>query len=395
MFKISRLLTLAALVSATMLAAAPSRAADEAAAPLVPVRANQAFTMNALLGFVNSQPMFVGDLLRPIDDDLRRMARQSRDISDFKRDAKAAVEAQMRRQISEVLISTAAKNALTEEDRGRLDVFMNKQKFELLSKYGGAQAVADQSLRAIGSSVEKEMEDRRRRLTIDLYLHKQLSPRIVVTRQMVLDEYEKDSAKWSQTAEVELFTITIPVSRFLREPTTDGTRGPVLANPTTEQVKNAEEASLAQAREIAVKAKNGDDWARLAEDFSADSRAKDFGGRWPKVRKGSLAREEVEKYVFSLPADTIGEPMLLRDPDPTSSTVMLVKVGQKKEARTIPFSEAQEELKARLREQKYRQLSDEYMEKLYKTAAVEAVDRMVDVALDAAISRYATQATDK
>jgi hypothetical protein len=394
-----RLLTLGALVSASLLAAAPAPAADTidaAAAPLAPVRANESFTMNALLGYVNSQPMFVGDLLRPIDEDLRRMARQSRNISDFKQGARAAIESQMRRQISEVLIYSAAKAVLSDEDKQRIDIFLNKQKFELLSKYGGSQALADQALRAVGSSVEKALQDQRRKLTVDLYLHKQLWPRVVVTRQMVLEDYEKDPKKWSQDAELELFTITIPFSQFLRVPTTDGTKGPLIQNPSAEQIAGAETSSMGLARALIARNKKGEDWARLAEDYSADSHAKVEGGRWPKVHRGSLARDEVEKLAFSLPANTVGEPLLLRDDkDPAKSAVMIIKVGQKKDAQVVSFTDAQDDIKGRLREQQYRQLTDAYMAKLYKDAAVEAVDKMVDVAVDAAISRYATGADGK
>jgi hypothetical protein len=391
MSSLVRSLSLAGIAGASLWAAAPAAAGEgDAGTPLAPVRANESFTMNALLGYVNSRPMFVGDMLRPIDDDLRRMARQARDVGDFRREARSAIESQMRRQVSEVLIHSAAKAALTDEDKQRVEIFLNKQRFELLSKYGGSQAMADQALRAIGSSVEKDMEDKRRQLIVEMYLHKQLWPRVVVTRQMVLEDYEKDPKKWTQEAEIELFTLTLPVARFLHEPTTTGTKGPLIANPTAEQIANARSATLALARELIARFKKGEDWARLAEDNSVDSHAQDFGGRWPKVRKGSMANEEAEKRAFALSADTVGEPLLIEDKNPAKSAVMVIRVGQKKDAQTVSFADAQDEIRNRLREQQYHQLSDAYMAKLYRDAAVEAVDRMVDVAVDAAVARYAT-----
>lgn len=366
--------------------------AEGAAEPLVTLRANQVYTTNALIGYVNSQPMFVGDVLRPIHEELTQLAAQpDQTYTGFRSGARGMIESQMKRQVSDLLIQQAAKSALTDEDKQRLDVYINKMRFDLLQKHGGGQALADQQLRSQGTSVEKEMADRKRRLTVDLYLSKQLYPRIVVTRAMVLDEYEKTLAKWTQEPELELFTITILPSKWLKETAPDG-KAVAIQKPTAEQLKNAEAQAQAQAEEILGKIKAGEDWARLAEDYSGDSRAGKFGGKWPPVKKGMLVWEELEKYAFSLPAETVGKPLTVRDTNPALTKVFIVKVGKKKEQRVVSFSEAQEEIRTRLREQQYAQLTNEYMAKLYKDSAVEAVDRMVDVVVESAMARYATKA---
>jgi hypothetical protein len=364
---------------------------------IAPVRPNQSLTMNALLGFVNGEPLFVDTLLRPLDEQLRSFSKKARNLSEFREAAKAVIEQQLQTQLSDILITSSAKAALSEEDKGKLDMLMNKIRHDLLAKYGGSLAMAEQALRAQGSSVEKEITDQRRHLTVQLYVQKQIRPKIVVTRPMVLEEYQRNPRNWQLEPELELFTITLPISRWLpRDPGENGQKGPVKKNLTAKDIADAKAAAMAKAREITQQLKAAGDkvvplFAQLAEDNqSIDGRATK-GGRTPDVKHGSLANQGQENYVFSLPANTIGEPYFIDDPDPMRQRVAVIRVGEKKEARTISFAEAQEEIREKLTKQQYEQLSRAYMENLYKGAALEKADTMVETAVNAAVARYASQ----
>jgi hypothetical protein len=357
---------------------------------LAPVRANVSLTTNALLGFVNSQPVFVQDMFRPIDKELRGIASSSHNITEFRESARSAIERQMRSYVYEMVMMSAAKADLSEQDKQRLDIYIQIQRSELLSKYGGSLAMAEEALKATNSSVDKEMDDLRRNMIVRLYMHKQLDPRIVVTRDMVMDQYQRSSAT-KEDAEIELFTITLPVQRWLREPGVGGKKGPVMQNPTGAQILQAEQMALDTGREIAAKARAGADFAVLAEDYSSADQRANYGGYWPKVKHDGTLNPKLENFAFSLPANTVGDPLLLPNQDFHQSAVVILKVGKKKEARTIPFSEAQAGIRDSIRDKQYQQLQTEYMDKLSKGAAIEAVERMTDVALEAAITRYATQ----
>jgi parvulin-like peptidyl-prolyl isomerase len=351
------------------------------------VRANVSLTTNALLGFVNSEPVFVQDLFGPIDGDLRSFAKNSHNISEFRTQARGAISREMQAYVQDMVTLATAKASLSDNEKKGLDIYLAKQRSDLLSKYGGSQAQADLALKATGSSVEKEIAKERSVMTVRIYVHRQLYPRIVVTRQMVMDEYER--SKHQEDAEIELFTITLRVSRWLREPGADGKLGPVMQNPTDAQVREAERMALKQAADIVGQLRNGADFARLVEDNSQDDRA-NFGGRMPNVKRGSL-KPVLEDAAFALPANTVGAPLLIKDPDFKRETVVILKVGEKKEGRTIPFSEAQAGIYTTLSERAFKELYSEYMGKLMQGATVEAVERMTDVALDVAVARYATQ----
>ncbi len=355
---------------------------------LSPVRPNVALTTNALLGFVNSEPIFANDLFRPIDGELRSLATNCRDITEYRTQARSAIQRQIQSQIQETLVISAARAALTDEEKKGLDVYMATQRSELLSKHGGSQALADEALRAQGTTVEKQLDDDRTAMIVRIYMHRELYPKIVVTRQMVLDEYQR--TKHSEDEEIELFTITLRVSRWLRQPGENGKLGPVIADPSPAQIAQAEHMALKQGEDIVDQLRKGADFARLVEDNSQDDNA-NYGGRRPNVKRGSIINSALEDAVFALPANTVGEPLLLKDPDFHKETVIVYKVGQKKEARTIPFSEAQNDIYHALERKQYLELANEYTQKLYRQGAVEAIDRMINVAVDVAVARYATE----
>jgi hypothetical protein len=383
-------------VAAAALFAGPLASFAQDPTVIAPLRANQSLTMNALLGFVNGEPVFVDSLLRPLDEQLRSMSKKARDLSQFKQAARNIIEGQLQSTVSDILITSSAKAAMTEEDKGKLDMLMAKIRHDLIAKHGGSRAMAEQALRAQGSTVESEIADQRRHLTVQLYIQKQIRPKIVVTRQMVVEEYQRNPKSWQQESELELFTITLPVSRWLpREPGEGGKLGPVKKDPTSAEVQQAKAAALAKARELTAQLKASDNpvalFAQLAEDNQSIDGRGTKGGRTPNVKRGSLASTELENYVFSLPAKTVGEPFMIDDKDPMRMRVVVNGVGEKKEPRTVTLSEAQQEIRGRLEQQQYKQLSNAYMESLYDQAAIERRDNMIDTALDAAVARYASQ----
>lgn len=382
----------------TLLAAFAAASAQEVAPPGAPApdapsatagaRSQQAMTVNALAGFANAEPIFVDDILRPINDQLQQMAARSRGPSDFRNNARPAIHTQLQNYLFDIMLGSKAKASLTESEKTQIDIILRMQLHDLLAKHGGSRALADQDLRAKGSSVDKELDYGRRQLTRELYMRKELLPKIVVTRQMVVDAYQRDPKKWQQEPELELFNISIPIARWLREPTTDGTRGAYLKKPTPAQVAEAEKQAMAAARNIIDRLKKGEDFATLAEDNSADER-KNFGGRYPHVKRGSMPNQALENYIFSLPANTVGEPQLVRDPDPMQSLVMVVKVGDKQEAHQVTFAEAQKDIVEKLQQQQRTELWKQFLQKLQEATPVENLASMEDTVVDAAVTRYA------
>jgi hypothetical protein len=356
---------------------------------LIDVRPNQTITTNAMIGFINAEPVFLNEIFEPIDADLRRLAGGVRTLSEFKQLAGSLIDNQLTQRKFETLVVAASQNQMTEQDKSKVDMILALQRSKLIAEHGGSIPMADRALAAKGSNVEKAMAQERRKLIREMYVQKNLIPRVVVTGQMVHDAYDRDLQKWQQPAQVELYTLTLAISDWLREPTVNGKKGAVLANPTAEQIKNAEAQALTVARDIVAKVKTGADFARLVEDYESHDGARDYGGRVGFINRGSKVNKKEEDFIFSLPANSIGEPLLLHETNFRDSSVVIVKIGKKTEARTIPFSESQAQIRSDLTMAQLRTLQEEEFQKLSRGAAIEGIEKMRDVAVDVAVTRYA------
>jgi hypothetical protein len=356
---------------------------------LVNLRPNQTLTTNAMIGFINAEPVFVDDIFEPIDADLRRLAGSVRTLSEFKQLAGTLIDNQLTQRKYENLIVAAEEAQMTDQDKTRIDMVLALERSALIAEHGGSIPLADRALAAKGSNVEKEMGRRRRERIRQLYVQKNLIPRVVITQQILRDAYDRDPKRWQQPAQVELYTLTLPVTRWLHEPTVNGRQGAVIAKPTEEQIKAAETQALALGKEIVAKLKAGADFARLVEDYDSRDGARGYGGRVGMINRGSKVNRKEEDFVFSLPANTIGDPLLLHETDFNDSSVVIIKIGKKTEARAVPFTEAQIQLTEELRLAQLRTLQEEELKKLSRGAAVEGIERMHDVAVDVAVTRYA------
>jgi len=188
-----------------------------------------------------------------------------------------------------------------------------------------------------------------------------------------------------------MFTITLPIANFLdqeKDPIREN-KTRAIQNPTPDQVREATNLAKARAAELIKQLNDGADFATLAAQNPGDSHATN-GGRWPKLKRGTLASKEWENLVFSTPPNTIG-PLLVTDPDkPLLAGVRITKVGDVTPGHVIPFSEAQAGIESDMKNEQFNDLSRDYITKMRNKSAVEGVERMVDAAIDAAISRYLT-----
>ncbi len=286
--------------------------------------------MTALLGSVNGEPIFIDDIFRPIDAELRRLARvPNATTGDFRAVARETIAHQLDIRIGEILVLKAAKDALTDDDQKRLDAYMNLTTKDLISANGSSQAQADRILRAQGSSFDKELADRKRHAIIELYLHRTLWPKIVITRRMLLNEYQRRITEFTVPASVNLYTITIPIARFLTEPDpADPAKSRPIRDPTPTQITEATNRAVARARNLIAQLKAGADFATLAQDNSADSK-KQQGGHWQRVQPGMLRWVQVEKTAFALPPNSIADPVIVPgENNPAETVVVIVRVDE-------------------------------------------------------------------
>jgi hypothetical protein len=379
----------AALLPASFVFADDDLSPHNSDEPLQPVIVNQPVSVTAQLGNINGQPVFTQEVLAPIDADLARIARMAPTLEEFKRQARDAIVKQLKNMVGDMIVVRAAKDALTDDDQKRIDMFMNKERFDIITKHGGSVATTEQYFQSIGSSFDKELADKKRQLTIELYLRRKLFPKIQLDRQMILNRYMADIATYTTPASVDLYTITMPFTKHLpkeADPAEDGKQRPI-RNPTPDQLAAAKAATIAEANEVMAALKAHGDFAQLAEDHSLDPQ-RFSGGRWKNTVRGSLLLKQVEDLAFSLPKNTLAEPLMIK-PNERDGMVVIVKVGDVQPEEVTPFSTAQVTISAQLRNEQYVKLSRDYYNQLFSDSSVEAENEMVTTALDVAVTRYA------
>jgi hypothetical protein len=384
-------------------------AAAPGAEPAIPVLArvmpDEALTIDALLTTVNGQPIFVKDVIRPLDAEFRRLGDPSgpggaTSLRDFKERAYEKLHAQLIAMVGDLVMYSVAKDQLGEDEIKRIDAMLNKYEHDLLAKYKGARALADAELMKRGSSVDKELLAARQQMMVERYKQKVIRPQITVRRQDVLEAYEKNIKRVTVYPEVDLYQITINVKRFLVEPADGGGKPVPIKDPTADQIRKAEGDALALAQSICEQLKKyeelkkGEDFAALAQKYSDDPRGTFYGGRWQHLKRGTLVREDVEKKAFSMKANTLAEPFLSPDKDPTKAWAVVLKVGDVVEGHIKPFEEVQEQLESELVQQQYKQLLDAYYKKLYERSAIdnkERVEAILETATAVVVAKYAVK----
>ena len=119
-----------------------------------------------------------------------------------------------------------------------------------------------------------------------------------------------------------------------------------------------------QAEDLIAQLKKGADFAELAKKFSQDEGSAKKGGDLDYFPKGQMV-PEFDKVAFALPVGQISGVVT------TQFGYHVLKVTDKKPARTVPYEEAQAQIKQFLEQQKKQQAADTFIEGLKKKAKID------------------------
>ena len=137
-------------------------------------------------------------------------------------------------------------------------------------------------------------------------------------------------------------------------------------------VKDAD-GGLERARELAAKAKAGEDFATLARAFSA-APSKANGGEIGEIARPDM-NKEMAALTASLPVGGVSDPM------PVEGGYRILKVTAKTEGSTTPFEGAKERIRDRLMMARGEKEYETYMADLRKSAQIELRVREVPLRL--------------
>ena len=190
-------------------------------------------------------------------------------------------------------------------------------------------------------------------ITVGAVLEREL--KVNITDADAKKFYDANPAKFEQPESVRASHVLI------------GTRDMETGVEFTEDQKKAKRKV---ADDVRKRAGAGEDFAKLAKEFSEDQGTKEKGGELTLPRGAQGIPPEFEAAVFSLTTNQVSDVVT------TQIGYHIIKLSEKIPAKMIALSEISEDLKESLKSQELqKQLREtDFMEKLQKEAGVEILD---------------------
>jgi len=143
------------------------------------------------------------------------------------------------------------------------------------------------------------------------------------------------------------------------------------------------EGASERAQSLAARARQGEDFAALAREHSAAATAPG-GGDLGRIRRGELA-EQLDRVAFGLEGGAVSEPL-----PAAAGAYRILKLNEKFAAATTPFETVRPAIEEQLRQERWRQEYDRYIQGL-RDAAAGGIQMLVrEVPLQVALPDAAT-----
>ena len=175
---------------------------------------------------------------------------------------------------------------------------------------------------------------------------------------------EKEFGGKVDVAEAEAKSFYDGHPEYFTEPETIRASGILIKVDVKSDAAKKEEARK-KMEDIQKRVKKGEDFAILAKDFSQDASAAQ-GGDLGTIPRGRMPKA-LDDASFSLKPGEVSKVV------ETELGFHLIKVHEKKPERVVPFKEVEEKIRQHLANQKLKQMVDEYLNEVKKTAKIERI----------------------
>ncbi|MFZ5517289.1 MAG: foldase protein PrsA [Candidatus Zhuqueibacterota bacterium] len=230
------------------------------------------------------------------------------------------------------MLFLAAKKARLSPKETAVDSVLNVR----YQRSGGQEKfIAD--LKTNGLTVEEVREDINKFLTVNTYLDRELADEIKVTDEDIQKEYDQEK--------------TATVRHIL-----------MLTQGKNETEKMAIRKKM---EEVLALARNGEDFAELAKQYSEDPGSKDKGGIYENFTRGRMVKE-FEDASFNLPIGSISDIV------ETRYGFHIIKVMDRQKE-TRPIEDVREQIKSKLDNTKRRDAYQFFVQKLKQDNGYELI----------------------
>lgn len=216
-------------------------------------------------------------------------------------------------------------------------------------KQAGSEESFQRKVKATGLTEEVLQKRMAEESTTGAVLEREL--KITVTDAEVKKFYDDNPPKFEQPEMVRASHILF------------GTRDPVTGAELSDEAKKGKRK---KAEEVLKRAKAGEDFAKLAKEFSEDPGSKDKGGEYTFPR-GQMT-PEFEDAAFKMRTNQISDIVT------TQFGYHIIKVIERIPAKKMELSQVSDQVRQYLKTQQLQQLAPPYLETLRKDATVEILE---------------------
>ena len=329
----------------------------EEAGGLVLVVGGDAVTSEEVVG-ASADPVATGQTVAEL---LKPMAQDTTE-EEFKEYARTPIKDVVMGRIASILLYQHAKREISSGQSEALDQMAEKELRKFILRYNGDEAKADEALREMGTDREKFKEEHKKLLTTQSYLASKLPYKKPVIYSELVEYYEKHKNELFLSHGLLKFRlIDIDISKI----------------EITDLELNRLEKARKLAAELAERAKKGEDFAKLAEEYSHGHR-KAFGGLWPEVQPDSLAKP----YVVLAERAEMMKPGEITGPDETVGHIFVMKLEAKRPAGYTPLEQVQGQVHEAILWERRNEAVTRLNEKLLSEARIGQTDEFVDFCVD-------------
>src|SRR5436305_6744391 len=188
-------------------------------------------------------------------------------------------------------------------------------------------------------------EEADNQIVVQKFLETQITSKVTVSDQTAREFYDKNKSQMTAPERVHLRHIVVQVAQKA---------------PPAEKAKAKQKAD-----EIYKKAQGGEDFAKLATQYSDDPASKGRGGDIGWIVKGQTVPQ------FEAAAFALKKPNDLAPPVETRSGYSILQLVERQAAGEIPFDQVKPRLVSLLKEQQAKKLLQAHAEELRAKAKVE------------------------
>jgi len=307
---------------------------------------------------VNGEEITVEEVLDPIRAHLERAA-ATLSYTPYRDEVQRVVGQQIWQLVNEVLVYRDARKTLNE----RVDQALDKEVERLIQaridrEFDGLQARFESHLAELGWSMDRVRELVRRQVLVSEFLRQRLKEAVPEpSRQELYAYYQQHLAEYRRPASAELFLIEIPVADLVDESQAAGEASAHL---------QARRQALEVARRARQEIDSGVAFAAVARSYSKGLKAPD-GGAWGVITAPGLRGRyaEASRRLFQMKAGECSEVI------DAGESFFIVRAGLVTPEHTVPFEEAQPEIRDTLRAARVREMETEYLARLREKADIQ------------------------